>query len=362
MRIPPVEFLIWAKRHRRVRYEMTLSGAPPVDLADFDAGPEHVEIRIRGVDGDPRIIDAVARRYGVDPRGVVPVPGASGGNFVVMATADRTRPILIEEPVYGPMRRAAAFFNARLIPLARRPEQDFRLDPQELRAGLQAGAGVVYLSNLHNPSGQPIDARRMREIAGAADEFGAIVVVDEVYLDYAHVNLGAPRWTAASLADNVVVVNSLTKVYGAGALRLGWLITTPARARHFRRMMDYLNVEHPAPATSLGLRAFERIDRLEARTRELYRRARPVVADWLASCAELHAYPNHGAIFECVRLPRGVKAGDLSKLLYREHQTRVVPGEFFNLPDHIRVSTTLAPDDLRTGLANIAEGVRRLRR
>ncbi|MCC7293240.1 MAG: pyridoxal phosphate-dependent aminotransferase [Phycisphaerales bacterium] len=361
MKIPPVEFLIWAKRHRRAKYEMTVSGAPPVELTDFQAGLGHVEIKIRGTCGDPRIIHAVAERYGVDPLGVVPVPGASGGNFVVMASvADRTRPILIEEPVYGPMRRAAEFFNARLIELPRRPEGDFRLDPDDLRAGLQRGAGTVFITNLHNPSAQLISADEMQRIALTAREHGAVVVVDEVYLDSPHVNLGAPRWTAATLADNVVVVNSLTKVYGVGSLRLGWLMTTPSRARHLRRMMDYLNVEHPAPATSLGLRAFEKIELLEARTRRLYEQARPVVREWLAAHPELHAYPNHGALFECVRLPRGVKAGTLSRLLYREYETRIVPGEFFNLPDHIRVSTTLPPAELRIGLDRIAQAVQRL--
>lgn len=361
MRIPPVEFLIWAKRHQRVRYEMTVSGAPPADWSDIAATFEHVESRIRGADGDPRMIEAVALRYGVDPGGVVPVPGTSGGNFVVLASmTDRTRPILIEHPVYPPIRRAAAFFNSRLIDWQRPVERNFAVDMDQLRANLEAGAGTVVLTNLHNPSGQVIPRDQMARIASLCGRYDALLVVDEVYLDYEHVNLGGPRWTAANLADNVVVVNSLTKVYGYGALRAGWIITTPARARHARRMMDYLNVEHPAPATSLALRAMAYIERLEARTRELYRRARPIVERWVRDEPRLHVYPNHGALFECVRLPAGVAAGRLCRLLVREYATRVVPGEFFGMSDHIRVSTTLEPDDLARGLDNISRAVDRL--
>jgi|GEM_PF-64567 len=361
MHVPAIEYLVWAKRHRRVRYELTDSGVPHAVLADIDARLADVDLEVRGPYGHPRLIEAISDRYDVDPDGVVPVPGASSGLFIVMAMSVRHGDtVMVEHPVYQPVKRVADFLGLRVIRLHRRPETSFQIRAEDVREGLKAGARAVLMTNLHNPSGHQSDPEAVASIATLCASYNATLIVDEVYLDYGHVNRAAPLWTAASLGENVVAINSLTKVYGLGGIRAGWVMMSPRRSRCARRMMDYLSVDLAAPTSSLAIRAFEMIGQLEARTRRFYEAGQPVFREWLAGQSQLRSYENHGAVFECVRLPEGVRAGPLNTMLVREYDTRVVPGEFFDLPDHFRVSFSIPPGDLRTALSNISDAVERM--
>src|SRR6185503_4183049 len=105
----------------------------------------------------------------------------------------------------------------------------------------------VILSNLHNPSGVAIDAKTMLAIAELASRVGAMVLVDEVYLDYCwSIDPGAQHLPACRVAKNAVSWSSTTKCMGFSALRAGWIVTPDLdAARAIRLATDYLHVYPP---------------------------------------------------------------------------------------------------------------------
>ncbi len=392
-----MDYLHWAKVHNRVRYELTISGVPQATWADL--GPEPpIELEVHGSYGHPRLIELIAKRYNVPPVCVVPVPGASSANFIAFAAAaDRGARVVLEHPIYQPMQRVAEFLKFDIRWLRRRPEHNFAIDLNELESYLRADARAVILTNLHNPSGQYIPPEEMKRIADLCAQFGANLVVDEVYLDSVHLNQGERLWTAAQFGPHVIGLNSLTKVYGLAGLRMGWIIAghqpqTQSRgsstsgthnigatsqpgwdglsklahgssplADRAREIMDLLSANNAAPATSLAIRGFERIDILEDRFRRIYRESQPIFREWLKSQPMLHAYPNHGALFDCIRLPLGVSGDKLNELLVSEYDTQIVSGSFFDLPNHIRLTpAAMSSSDLSRGLSNVATVIERL--
>lgn len=356
-----MEYMRWAKIHRKVRYELTDSGIPAPGSHEFDTACQDIDLNIRGAYGDPELISAVAERYHADPDGVVPVPGASSANFIALATVlKHGDTVLIEHPVYEPIDLVAAFLGLRAIPLRRRPSLGFEIPVEDVEVGLRQGARAVVLTNLHNPSGQLMPVETVRQIATSCRGAGATLIVGEIYLDSAHLNGEQPLWTAANVAYNVIATSSLTKVYGLGGLRIGWLLTNPELAERARGIMDLLSVNNAAPASMLALRAFSQMNRFEDRFRRIYREGQPVFRRWLAEQSLLTGYPSYGAIFECLRLPEGLSSVRLNELLAAEYDTQVVPGRFFGLDDHIRISLTLQGSELTVALSRVSDAVGRL--
>ena len=78
---------------------------------------------------------------------------------------------------------------------------------------------LVVLTNLHNPSGVLTKQQKIKTIAKIAEEHGAYVLVDEIFLDGSFTSqpscFGIP---------NVIVTSSATKIYGLGGLHTGWII------------------------------------------------------------------------------------------------------------------------------------------
>ena len=355
-----MDYLHWAKTRRKTRYQLTASGVPGIRPSDIDINAAPLSFEVKGTYGDPELIDTVAARYQCHADGVVPVPGASTANFIALAAAvGRGARVAVEHPVYEPIARVASFLDLRVRALPRAPQQGFGVTVDDLEAALAQGAQAVVLTNLHNPSGRWLPAEKIAEFATRCAAGGATLVVDEVYLDGRCLAFGEPLWTAA-VTNNVIACNSLTKVYGLGGLRVGWLVANADVAERARHIMDLLSVDNAAPSASLALQALRRIDLIEARYRSFYEPGQAVYRRWLAGEPLVEGYQSYGALCECVRLPEGVTGSSLNDLLVAEYDTQVVPGRFFDLDDHVRISIGLLPEDLSEGLTCLSEALRQL--
>lgn len=352
-------YMNWAKVHEPARYELTESGVPRVRPAEFDAARVPVSLEVKGPYGDPALIETIATRYAVSPRQVLPVPGASSANFIALTVSARHgEPVVMERPAYDPFERIASFLGLRIVPLQRRSDEGFAVRIDAVEASLQRGARAVVLTNLHNPSGQYLTLDAIGEVAQACARADATLIVDEVYLDGVFLTGRSDRWTAAGIAPNVVVTSSLTKVYGLGGLRAGWLIGNTEVIERARDVVDLLHVVDAAPATALAIHAFSKLSSLEARYRRVYENGQAVFRSWLKNEPLVRGYESHGALFECLALCDGVDADGFSEYLVTEYDTQVVSGRFFGLDGHIRISIAPPGGNLADGLARISAALR----
>ena len=143
---------------------------------------------------------------------------------------------------------------------------------------------------------------------------------------------------AATLGDVFVSTSSLTKAYGLAGLRCGWIIASPSVSARVRAIRDVIDGSGPYVAERLSLTAFEQIDRLKSRARQILadesvHRARDGQAhrrlEWLEPAAGTTAFP---------RVTDVDNTSDLVERLIRDHDTIVVPGHFFQAPQHIRIA------------------------
>lgn len=354
-------YLRWFKTRPRVRFDLTASGVASVTPEELNVEGIPVALEGNGVYGDPDLIQSVAKLYGVRAEGVVPVPGTSSANVISLKIATEAGDtVLLEHPCYDPLQRAASFLGLGVIPLARRTEHGFGVSVEAVENGLHDGARAVVLSNLHNPSGRWLSPPEVHDIAECCAGSGATLIVDEVYLDAAHVTGRGPRWSVAGLAESAIGTGSLTKVYGLGGLRAGWILTNPDMAERARDVMDVLSVENAAPAAALALHGLSNLGFLEARYLQFHRSGEEIYRKWLSSTAQIAGYANFGALFEWIRLPVGMVAEDLNEVLVREYDLLVVPGRFFGAKDHIRINIGLRPDDLREALGRLSAGIQQV--
>ncbi|MHC4473703.1 MAG: pyridoxal phosphate-dependent aminotransferase, partial [Planctomycetota bacterium] len=224
MEIPVFRYMRWAKTHAGCcTHDLTVSGVPSPELPPLPRPAVNRQTPVG--DGDPACERLVAERYGVPPEHVLFVPGTTMGNFllpyVLMERGDR---VLVEDPAYENLPGVVRLLGGEISPLPRRPEDDYRIDLERFEEGLAAGAKLVLLTDLHNPTGVHLADGQADAIREAARRHGARIVLDEVYRDY----LEGPPGTAYRPDDpTLLVASSLTKVYGMGPLRTGWVLCPP---------------------------------------------------------------------------------------------------------------------------------------
>jgi aspartate/methionine/tyrosine aminotransferase len=354
MDIPTFRYMAWAKAHgTRAEYPLQLSGVPALTLGDLGvAAPAIALARPNPPVPDPELAAVVAKRYGVPAECVMPACGTHHANFLVArALAGPGTKVLCEAPGYEDLSGVFRTVGAEVIPFRRTRAESWRLPIPEIRAGIAAGARVVVLTDLHNPSAARILPDEYAALEAAAREFGASVLVDEVYRDFLPGRVGT-----CFLPDGpFVVTSSLTKVYGLGGLRIGWAIASPALVARMRDLNDYLVVNMPAPSASIALAAWEGLDRIAERHREIAARGLRIVADWVKGRPDLRwTLPAAGisGIVEADPL-RGKDDVAWVEGLIESTGVAVVPGSMFGEPSSFRLAWGLAPERLREGLSRL---------
>src|SRR5205823_2479380 len=119
--------------------------------------------------------------------------------------------VLIEHPAYGPILDVAHYLEAKVKRFRRAEENGWAIDLDEVRRRVTPKTRLIVITNLHNPTSVLTPEPVLREIGELAQSVGALVLVDEVYLDAVYEN--TPR-TSFHLGPEFVVTSSLTKVYG----------------------------------------------------------------------------------------------------------------------------------------------------
>lgn len=347
-RVMASEYMHWAKTQAPVRYNLASSEVPhfrmdrlAIDVADLQLDGAS---RYRY----PQLREAIADKCGVTPECVVMADGTSMANMLAMATLIAPGDdILAEHPVYEPMVAAASFLGGQ-VRFFVRDGPDFRLDPAAVEAALTEKTRLILLTNLHNPTGNLADEAALRAVGAAAARVGAIVLVDEVYLDAV---IPTPA-SAALLGDTFVTTSSLTKVYGLSGLRCGWILASPALAERMWRLNELFAVAQAHQAERLSCIALSELDEIGADTAAMLARNRALANAFFARRDELQAAPMVHGVTAFPRLLRG-SVDALDAALRARYDTAIVPGRFFGLTDHFRIGVGGPTETVEAGLKRL---------
>lgn len=344
-------YMHWAKTSSRGTYNLATSGVGPLAMRELPFDFSQLEINGPSRYGYEPLQRALAAKSGVDPDCVVAAAGTSMSNHLAMAALlEDGDEVLIEEPAYELLVSTALFFTQNVKRFRRREEDCFALDPREVERSLSPKTRLIVLSNLHNPSSVLSGEPELRAIGDLARSAGARVLVDEVYLDAVFEN--TPR-SAFHLGPEFVVTTSLTKVYGLSGLRCGWILAEPALAREMWRLNDLFGSIPAFPAEMLSVAALGRLEQLGDRAREVLERDRRSLNTFLDNHSEISAVRTKWGTTSFVKLLNGdVEA--FAARLKAEADTTVVPGRFFDMPDHFRIGMGVDHEMFTEGLRRIS--------
>jgi aspartate/methionine/tyrosine aminotransferase len=340
----------WAKLRSHAKFNLATSGVAHWKLRDLPMNLEDLEISGPSFYGFDPLQQALAAHCGVPAECIVAAGGTSMANYLALATLLKPGDeILIEHPAYELILAAARHVGADIRRFPRTHESGFALDPAEIRRHVTPRTKLIAVTNLHNPSSALTDEATIR----ALGEIGPRVLVDEVYLDAAFER--APR-SAALLGDQFVVTSSLTKVYGLSGLRCGWIIAEPKLAEAMWRLNDLFGVIPAHLAERASVIALRELPRIAENVRARLDRNRAVLHRFFDSRAELDVVREPYGTVAFPKLTRGTVA-EMCRIAREKYETTVVPGEYFEMPDHFRIGIGGEKEMLEEGLRRLGQAL-----
>src|SRR5262245_40325563 len=352
------EYMHWAKTQMEARFNIANSGVMFYPLKDLGATFDDFEINGPSKYGYEPLQKALAEKCAVSVDCVAAATGTSMANHLAMAAIlNPGDEVLIEQPTYDPIVAVARYLKANIKRFPRSFENSFGIDVDLLRQQITARTRIIVMTSLHNPSGILVPSKTLKEIGALAKRVGAKVLVDEVYLECLYLESGTPV-SAFHLGDEFVTTNSLTKAYGLNGLRCGWILAETELIRKIWHLNDLFGVIPAHPAELLSVVALRNISKVAAPANNLLTTNRKILNQFFDQHTdELEVIrPEFGTI-SFPRLKNG--NGDaFCKNLFEKFETLVVPGRFFDMPNHFRLGIGSATENLKAGLERLAEALK----
>lgn len=318
--------------------------------------------------GLPELRQAISSHYqsvyglAIAPERIVVTAGASAA--LLLACAALVEPgteVLMPDPCYPCNRHFVAAFEgiARLVNCG--PQQRFQLSADMVRAQWSDATGGVLLASPSNPTGTSIDPAELAAIVDLVRAQNGFTVVDEIYQGLSY---DAPPFTALSLGEDIIVINSFSKYFNMTGWRLGWMVVPPAMVPAVEKLAQNFFICPSSIAQQAALACFTApaIAIFEERKAE-FRRRRDFIVPALRELGFKVPVTPDGAFYvyaDCSALlggqGRSANADTLTRDILQVAGVVLVPGLDFGphtAPDYIRVSYA-------TSMANLEEAVRRL--
>jgi aspartate/methionine/tyrosine aminotransferase len=255
---------------------------------DFTAAPPVIEAAARAMadgklqytsaTGIPVLREAIAehyrRAYGLDvaPSRIIITAGASAALLLACAAlVEKDVEVLMPDPSYPCNRHFVAAMDGRAKMIPSGPEQRFQLSEATVRAHWGAATRGVLLASPSNPTGTSIPHAELARIVDTVREKGGFTIVDEIYQGLSYDDT---PFSALSLGEDVIVINSFSKYFNMTGWRLGWLVVPEFMVSQIEKLAQNLFICASSIAQHAGVACFspESIAIYEARKAEFKRR------------------------------------------------------------------------------------------
>ncbi|MGH9547736.1 MAG: pyridoxal phosphate-dependent aminotransferase, partial [Terriglobales bacterium] len=240
-------------------------------------------------------------------------------------------------------------------------DHGWQIDLPSLSRAVNARTRAVVVVHPNNPTGSYVSAGERAQLNSFCREHGLALIVDEVFLDYAHD--GAPR-SSFVLNQEVLTftLSGLSKVSGLPQMKVAWVATSgpaPAVTAAMERlevMADtYLSMNAPIQLAATVLLEQRKnvqpllLDRLRVNLSEL--------DGQLKGQKSTQRLQVDGGWYAVLRVPVTRSDEDLAIALLQRGSVLVHPGHFYDFSSdgYLIVSLLTPPGEFREGIRRILQ-------
>jgi len=337
MGTPDFRLYWWIKHNMgKAKHNLSSSGLSEPDLNEMGVVTDYSAFKASSQDSEESFRRAVAELYGVSKENVLPTIGGTEAIYLVnLFMAEWTRSAFVPTPNYEPMLSVPAMLGFQL-------EKTF--NPSRTL--------LVSLTDSNNPTGRSLSETWVKSLI---DESGddSCVYIDETFREFGfQESIGT--WFKLN-RDKVVVSNTLTKFYGLGGFRVGWITASEDKIEDLARLKPFITGEDAAYSLWVGAQAIRNRSRFVSRAKRIVERNKRIVEEFVESTPRIGWSNPDAAPFCLITYYDGVSSEKLCLEALREQSVLIAPAEFFGAERGFRLCFTHTDEEaLVEGLKSLS--------
>ena len=296
----------------------------------------------------------------IDAENIVLTTSTSEGySYVFRLLCNPEDEVLVPKPSYPLFDFLADLQDVRVVPYPLLYDHGWQIDLPTLEMAITPRTRAIVLVHPNNPTGSYVREEEQTRLNQLCREHNLALIVDEVFLDYAHD--GRPQHSFATNNDAFTfTLSGLSKIAALPQMKLAWIVVSgpekeATEAMHRLEVIadTYLSLNAPVQLAAETLLKQRRkiqsqiMTRIRANLAELDRQ--------LAQHTSCERLLIEGGWYAVLRVPVTKSDEDLAVQLLFERSVLIHPGHFYDFPnDGYLVLSLITPE------ATFREGISRV--
>jgi aspartate/methionine/tyrosine aminotransferase len=364
-RFPLVDW--FAAAEGRFDFSLSHSDCEPLNCSDLLNDQElkdfgHFRLGYGPFAGLEDLRNLVAHQYQtIKPEDVLIFSGASEAIYTFMRTMLKPGDeVVVQSPMFQSLHAIAKAIGCRLVEWQPAHELTCSFDVSALSHLCNERTKLLVFNFPHNPSGQMISESDLRWIVEIARKSKAYIFSDEQFR-LLELPPTSPIPAACDLYEKAISISSVSKTYGLGGLRIGWMATrSPEVILAAKEYRFYTTEMTNTPCQILAARALERgteiLDRNRSRIQANLERLSSFV-DRHKGLLVLH--PPKAGTMALVEQLTPLSGREFCTRLLEEERVFLVPGGVMGMSDRL-LRFGIGRNDFSEGLERVGNVVSRL--
>ena len=280
------------------------------------------------------ISDNLKKLYGVsyNPENeIIATVGVSEALYLTMvAVLDPGDKVIIPTPCFVSYQAEVLLAGGVPVEIPSKIENNFQLDPDEVRAAITPKTKVIFVGYPSNPTGAVAEREILLEVAKIAEEHNLLIVSDEIYdrLVYGFEHVCVPT-LGESIKRRTILLGGFSKDYAMTGWRIGYACGPADIIKGLVRIHQYTIMSAPTTAQDAALEAMQNGEEYVQEMVTEYDRRRKLLVSGLNRLG-LRTFEPRGAFYAFPDIQAsGMDDETFAEALLKEEGVAVVPGNAF---------------------------------
>lgn len=169
---------------------------------------------------------------------IVITPGLKPGIFFSMLSiVNPSDEVIYQDPGYPTYGSVTSFIGAKGIMVPLLEENEFRMNPEDIKEKITEKTKVIIVNSPQNPTGSVMTKSELEAIAELAEEHDIYIISDEIYSKMTYETNHYTPTSRDEAKERTVLLDGFSKYYAMTGWRLGYMVVPVKMAE---RLKDFL--------------------------------------------------------------------------------------------------------------------------
>lgn len=301
----------------------------------------------------------ISRGFRPDIEQVLVTPGANIiVYYAIRCLVDPGCDVILPDPYFPTYRSIIEFCGVNPVYVPLLEENEFRMDPDDVRARITDNTRLIIINSPHNPCGSVMIKEEIDEVYNIAEEHDVYLLSDEVYSRMIYDDAGQFYSPACrdKCKDRTIVLNGFSKAFAMTGWRLGCAIGPEDVINKMGLLLQTTSSCVSPFIQRAGIEAIKGPQDVAKEMSKAYRERRGILVKGLNELPGVTCLKPGGAFYVFPNIKgTGMDEGTFSDVMLEEAGVALLPGSNFGEAGagYVRLCYATAKENIVTGIGRM---------